>query len=277
MLHEKINLGNSGYGTRDAILTTYVQENLESVPSRRRPAVIICPGGGYEYQSDREGEPVALEFLKRGYQAFVLEYAVLEEQETQGLLPYPQMDLAKAVAYVKEHQELWNVDGEKITILGCSAGGNLCALYSGFYQQDWFEEKTGYSREQMQVHAMILCYPVIDLNAGWPKEDAVRERICRESAWEGAQDLVTEQTPRTFIWHTNTDGTVPAENTISYTQALLHHGVDAECHMYHRGCHGLSLANEQTKVRDEHEEPHVAGWIDLAFEWLQETEGSRSA
>ena len=54
MLHEKINLGNSGYGTRDTILTTYVQNNLEGVPARRRPAVIICPGGGYEYQSDRE-------------------------------------------------------------------------------------------------------------------------------------------------------------------------------------------------------------------------------
>ena len=51
------------------------------------------------------------------------------------------MDLAKAVAYVKEHQEVWNVDGEQITILGCSAGGNLCALYSGFYQQDWFIKK----------------------------------------------------------------------------------------------------------------------------------------
>ena len=68
MLHEKINLGNSGYGTRDTILTTYVQNNLEGVPARRRPAVIICPGGGYEYQSDRESEPIALEFLKRGYQ-----------------------------------------------------------------------------------------------------------------------------------------------------------------------------------------------------------------
>ena len=136
--NEKINLGNSGYGTRDTILTTYVQNNLEGVPARRRPAVIICPGGGYEYQSDRESEPIALEFLKRGYQAFILEYAVLEENETKGLLPYPQMDLAKAVAYVKEHQEVWNVDGEQITILGCSAGGNLCALYSGFYQQDWF-------------------------------------------------------------------------------------------------------------------------------------------
>ena len=100
MLHEKINLGNSGYGTRDTILTTYVQNNLEGVPARRRPAVIICPGGGYEYQSDRESEPIALEFLKRGYQAFILEYAVLEENETKGLLPYPQMDLAKAVAYV---------------------------------------------------------------------------------------------------------------------------------------------------------------------------------
>lgn len=82
MLHEKINLGNSGYGTRDTILTTYVQNNLEGVHARRRPAVIICPGGGYEYQSDRESEPIALEFLKRGYQAFILEYAVLEENET---------------------------------------------------------------------------------------------------------------------------------------------------------------------------------------------------
>ena len=100
MLHEKINLGNSGYGTRDTILTTYVQNNLEGVPARRRPAVIICPGGGYEYQSDRESEPIALEFLKRGYQAFILEYAVLEENETKVLLAYPQMDLAKAVGYV---------------------------------------------------------------------------------------------------------------------------------------------------------------------------------
>ena len=270
MLHEKINLGNSGYGTRDTILTTYVQNNLEGVPARRRTAVIICPGGGYEYQSDRESEPIALEFLKRGYQAFILEYAVLEENETKGLLPYPQMDLAKAVAYVKEHQEVWNVDGEQITILGCSAGGNLCALYSGFYQQDWFIKKTGYSQKQMQVQAMILCYPVIDFRAGWPKEDDIRRRISVEEAWQGAQNLVTEQTPRTFIWHTNTDGTVPAENTLLFAQALLRHGVDSECHMYHRGCHGLSLANEQTKVRGEHLNPHVAGWIDIAFEWLEE-------
>ena len=232
--------------------------------------MIICPGGGYEYQSDRESEPIALEFLKRGYQAFILEYAVLEENETKGLLPYPQMDLAKAVAYVKEHQEVWNVDGEQITILGCSAGGNLCALYSGFYQQDWFIKKTGYSQKQMQVQAMILCYPVIDFRAGWPKEDDIRRRISVEEAWQGAQNLVTEQTPRTFIWHTNTDGTVPAENTLLFAQALLRHGVDSECHMYHRGCHGLSLANEQTKVRGEHLNPHVAGWIDIAFEWLEE-------
>lgn len=86
--------------------------------------------------------------MKRGYQAFILEYAVLEENETKGLLPYPQMDLAKAVAYVKEHQEVWNVDGEQITILGCSAGGNLCALYSGFYQQDWFIKRQDTARNK---------------------------------------------------------------------------------------------------------------------------------
>ena len=108
------------------------------------------------------------------------------------------------------------------------------------------------------------------LQAGWPKEDDIRRRISVEEAWQGAQNLVTEQTPRTFIWHTNTDGTVPAENTLLFAQALLRHGVDSECHMYHRGCHGLSLANEQTKVRGEHLNPHVAGWFDTAFEWLEE-------
>ena len=272
MIHERINLGNSGYGTRDAMLTAYVQKNLGDVSGRRRPAVIICPGGGYEYQSDRESEPIALEFLRRGYQAFVLEYTILEETETQTLLPYPQMDLAKAIAYVKEYQESWHIDSDKITILGCSAGGNLCALYSGFCQQDWFAEKTGYSKEQLRVQSAILCYPVIDFRAGWPKEEGVHGKICEEAAWEGAQELVTEETPRTFIWHTNTDGTVPAENTLLYAQALLKHGVDAECHLYHRGCHGLSLANEQTKVREEHRNPHVAGWIDTAMEWLEEVD-----
>ena len=74
---------------------------------------------------------------------------------------------------------------------------------------------------------MILCYPVIDFRAGWPKEDDIRRRISVEEAWQGAQNLVTEQTPRTFIWHTNTDGTVPAENTLLFAQALLRHGVDS--------------------------------------------------
>ena len=53
MLHEKINLGNSGYGTRDTILTTYVQNNLEGVPARRRPAVIICPADMNISQTER--------------------------------------------------------------------------------------------------------------------------------------------------------------------------------------------------------------------------------
>ncbi|MDQ9747488.1 hypothetical protein RFY98_13230, partial [Acinetobacter baumannii] len=83
----------------------------------------------------------------------------MEETETQTLLPYPQMDLAKAIAYVKEYQESWHIDSDKITILWCSAGGNLCALYSGFCQQDWFAEKTGYSKEQLRVQSVILCYP----------------------------------------------------------------------------------------------------------------------
>lgn len=270
MKYEKRNLGNSGYGNSEVELKVMVQDNLEEDTERKRPAVIICPGGGYEFCSDREGEPVALEFLRAGWQAFVLQYTVLNEEEEKMLLPYPQIDLARAVACVRDHAQEWHIDPERIVILGCSAGANLCALYSGFSGQGWFTEKTGLSKDEMEVHAMILCYPVIDMTQGWPREERHFRRICGDGTWSRAQELVTEQTPPTFLWHTNTDATVPAVHSLLYAEKLYEHGVDYECHMYHRGKHGLSLAKQQTARCSDEIDTHVSGWLQTAMEWLEE-------
>src|ERR671927_1270602 len=78
-------------------LSAYVLENSpEFQTGNRRPAVVVCPGGGYFFTSDREAEPVALRFLARGYHAFVVRYSVRTR------FPQPMLDLARAMLTIRE-------------------------------------------------------------------------------------------------------------------------------------------------------------------------------
>ncbi len=283
MLFEKIELPHPGYGrgacsgSDDApysgapFMRAYCQDSADAPEGVRvRPAVVICPGGGYHMTSWREAEPVALAFLEWGYQAFIVDYTVYDPEEAACLLPYPAYDLARAVVHVRANAEAWHVDPERITLLGCSAGGHLCALYSGLSRQPWFAEKLGFTPDQIAVSAQILCYPVIDLAAGWPGDEAYAARLTDNPSWAATHTLVDAGTPRTFIWATATDGTVPARNALAYAEALLANGVDHECHIFHQGHHGLSLANAQVAKTPEYNQPHVARWFNLALEWLAE-------
>ena len=266
---ERIDLPPTGYGSKVASLTAYVQDNVEAQMFRRRPGVIICPGGGYEFCSDLEWEPIALAFVARGCQAFVLDYTVLDSSEPGQLLPAPQVDLAHAVSLVRSRADGWHVDEKSLGILGCSAGAHLCASYVGVMGDEGFLSRAGVGAEQARADWQVLCYPVIDLDAGWPGDPAYADRICeRTSHLRHAQGLVSELTPRTFLWHTATDETVPVRNSYIYAEALAAHGIDHECHVFHAGRHGLSLATEQSARWADCVSPHVARWLDLALEWL---------
>ena len=266
---EKIELPSAGYGRKVATLTAYVQDNVEAQATRWRPGVVICPGGGYEFCSDLEWEPIALALLARGLQAFVLDYTVLGPAEPVSLLPAPQMDLARAVALVRSRADAWHVDEKSLGLLGCSAGAHLCATYAGVMRDQAFLARAGVSADAACVDWQMLCYPVIDLDAGWPGDAAYAARVCPESSpLRRAQDLVGPDTPRTFLWHTAADETVPVRNAYLYAAALAAHGVDHECHVFHAGRHGLSLATEQSARWADCVNPHVARWLDLALEWL---------
>ncbi len=271
---EKIGLPSAGYGTVAATLTAYVQDNVADQAGCRRPGVVVCPGGGYAFCSDREAEPIALALLARGLQAFVLDYTVLDEVEAQPLLPAPQTDLARALALVRSRADEWHVDAHDLGTLGCSAGAHLCATYAALARDEGFLAVAGVSAEEARTAWQILCYPVVDLDAGWPPDAAYAARICPEgSPLRRAQDLVSPATPPTFLWHTAVDATVPVRNAYLYAQALAAHGVDHECHVFHEGRHGLSLATKQTAHRPGDAVPHVARWLDLALEWLSELSG----
>lgn len=268
---EKIELPSSGYGTGAATLTAYVQDNIEDQAARRRPAALICPGGGYAFCSDREGEPIALALLARGYQAFVLDYTVIDPAEATPLLPAPQIDLARALALVRSRADNWRVDAARLGIIGCSAGAHLCATYTALARDEVFLARAGVGAEEARAAWQVLCYPVVDLGAGWPPDPAYADRICAAgSPLRRAQELVSSATPPTFLWHTSVDETVPVRNAYLLAEALAAHGVDHECHVFHAGRHGLSLATEQTSHYASDALPHLARWLDLALEWLAE-------
>lgn len=270
---ETIELERQPYGTKTPTLTVYAQDNIPVQAGRKRPAVVICPGGGYQRCSEREGEPVALAFAARGYQAFVLDYTVLDHAQAargKALLPYPLYDLAHAIALVRERADAWSVDEDRIAIAGFSAGAHLCAAYSALSRRLTFPFDADCPLRDISVSAQILCYPVIDFSCGWPGDDVIAGAISDDKELWAVQDLVDKDTPRTFIWHTAEDGFVPVRNTLRYAEALDAADVDFDCHVFHRGRHGLSLATDQTGGDDEHIDPHVARWLDLAIEWLEE-------
>lgn len=273
---ETISLPTSGYGSRVPTLTTYVLDNVAAQAERKRPAIIICPGGGYEFCADRESEPVAIAFTARGYQAFVLDYTVLDETEIAAgrcLLPAPQRDLAHAVSTVRAHADEWGIDSDSIIILGFSAGGHLCASYSALSRRQEFAADLCLTCEEIAVNAQVLCYAAVDLASGWPRNPEHVRTMCSDAVAElvTTQHLVDAMTPRTFLWHTAEDATVPVHNAYIYADALATAGVDHECHVFHRGRHGLSLATTESSKAPEYEDAHIARWLDLVVEWLGDT------
>ena len=139
----------------EAVLEAYLPYNMTEMcrEHQRRPCVLICPGGGYAMCSQREAEPVALQYLKEGYNTFVLWYTVAPKH-----FPHALREVAASVELIHRNAEAWNCDESFVAILGFSAGGHLAALYSNAY--DWPEVREVLP-ESKPVQASVLCYPVI--------------------------------------------------------------------------------------------------------------------
>ena len=108
---------------------------------QKRPAIVVCPGGGYMYCSNREGEPIALAYAARGFHAFVLRYSVGWDAADFK----PLEEVSWAIGYLRENAEEWNVDTDKISVMGFSAGGHLAASYGTLWNRDFIKEYFGFS------------------------------------------------------------------------------------------------------------------------------------
>ena len=271
MIHKKIEIKARGMEAVGNLYTYFLDSSIEMRPDEKRPVILICPGGGYEMTSDREAEPMAMQFLAMGYHVAILRYSVCPVRYPAALL-----QVAESVLYLKEHADEYHIDPEKIVVQGCSAGGHLAANYGIAWNSPFLTKLMGMENdpEQLCVAGLLLCYPVI--TSGEKAHEESFRNLLGEQYEEKKEELslenqVTPDTPPTFLWHTATDETVPVENSLYFFQACLQQGVSAELHIYPVGGHGLSLANEETcRANGIGVQKECQSWIGLAQTWLEE-------
>ena len=271
MIHKKIEIKAHGMEVVGNLYTYFLDSSIEMRPNEKRPVILMCPGGGYEMTSDREAEPMAMQFLAMGYHVAILRYSVCPVRYPAALL-----QVAESVLYLKEHADEYHIDPEKIVVQGCSAGGHLAANYGIAWNSPFLTKLMGMENdpERLCVAGLLLCYPVI--TSGEKAHEESFRNLLGEQYEEKKEELslenqVTPDTPPTFLWHTATDETVPVENSLYFFQSCLQQGVSAELHIYPVGGHGLSLANEETcRANGIGVQKECQSWISLAQTWLEE-------
>ena len=270
MICKKIDISVDSYQETAALYTYFLDNSPEMIPDRKRPLVLICPGGGYEMTSDREAEPVAIQYIAKGYQAAILRYSVKPAK-----YPLALLQLAKSVAFLRENAAEFHIDVNKIVVQGFSAGGHLAASLGVFWKKNFIAETLGIDSEMVKPNGMILSYPVI--TSGEFAHTGSFECLLGEDyndldkrKEQSLEFQVSRDTPPTFLWHTVTDDCVPVENSLLFFNALRKLEIPVEMHLYPVGGHGLSLANEETSYEDGGcVQKECQSWMELACKWMQ--------
>lgn len=241
-------------------LTCYEHTRMQEMPEEERPALLVLPGGAYEFCSEREGEPVALWFYGRGYNTYVLAYPVDEKAK------YPDQLVSAACAMhtIRARAGETRTDPARVFAMGFSAGGHLCGCLLNC--DPTLPPVKAYD---FKPNGGVLCYPVI---GGDKTHSKSFENLMKGQPIEPWLDLLTSvrsDNPPVFVWATADDGAVPAVNSLSYAKAYADKGLKYALHVFPHGRHGLSLADAATNADLSGVDPHIALWADLADSFLK--------
>ena len=245
-----------------AFLTSYVRyQSPEFCNGRLRPAMLVIPGGGYAMISDREGEPVALAYLEKGYNAFVLDYSVAPTEYPSQLL-----EGCMAMAYIKENAEKLNIDKNHVAAIGFSAGGHLCGMLATLTGEKTVKDCLGEHSVNCRPDAVVLAYPVIKYGDEMHKGSF--DNLCGDD--ESLKKYLS-------LEKRVDDNCVPAENSLVMAEAYKNHKIPFELHIYRSAIHGASVATKEIvaanypkEVINGYVKPHVAKWVETSLEFLSE-------
>jgi len=249
-----------------ATLTCYIQEPSDELPgTTRKPAILVLPGGGYQFTSDREAEPVALAYAARGFQAFILRYST--GPHANGLKPLAEA--SSAIEMIRKNAHKWGVIPNQVFTVGFSAGGHLSG-WVGLCGQH-------------KPNGMILAYPAAELfvagaaqqkrerhlntllGTGWSADDAAALNLANQ---------VTADAIPMFCWSTAEDTVATPAPILELATAYARLGRPFELHIFQFGGHAMSLATHTTASGDAaNVDAIVAKWVDLSVAWLQRNFG----
>jgi acetyl esterase/lipase len=234
------------------------------LPPAAKPtaALVILPGGGYGgLAMDHEGHQIARWANELGMSAFICDY----RHRGKGYgHPYPLLDAQRLVRMVRSQASGWNVDPQRIGIIGFSAGGHLCSTVLTHFDGGKADAADPIDRAGSRPDFGILCYPVIDFDAMYTHKGSQKNLLGEDADEALVKSLsnstqVTNETPPAFLWHTAEDKVVPIENSLRFYSALSNKGVLSELHCFPVGRHGLGLAAQT---------PGASQWPELCHQWL---------
>lgn len=239
-------------------LTVFTPKNKTSDAS-----VIICPGGGYHILAfDHEGYATAEWFAEHGVTAFVLKNRLPQEELFENSTIRPLQDAQQALRLVRADAAKYNIDPEKIGIMGFSAGGHLAATASTHFDTQVGEITN--TSVSVRPAFSVLIYPVISFSDRYGHRGSRDNLIGKEPSIADIEEYsnefhVTNETPSTFLVHAFDDH-VHIENSLSYVKALKKANVPAELHLYERGGHGFAFTKNNRGP--------VETWPDRLLDWM---------
>jgi acetyl esterase/lipase len=228
-------------------------------------AVIIFPGGGYTHITmDLGGFQVAKWFNTLGISAFVVKYRLPDSPDLLQRELGPLQDAERAIQMVRAHAGQWNIQRDKLGVMGASAGGHLASL-AGTAGEDVTSVRDSVDTFSFRPDFMILVSPVIDM--GTYAHRGSRSSLLGPHPSEeliikySTQNRVTPRTPPCFIADAFNDGTVDPRNSLLFYRSLLDNKVSASFHVFPQGGHAININNNPGST---------VLWKDLCESWLKE-------
>jgi acetyl esterase/lipase len=247
-------------GNEDAdvpTLTIY----LPAGPQATGAGIVVCPGGGYSGLAvDHEGHQVARLLTSRGIAAFILKYRLGPRYHH----PAMQQDVLQAIRYARWNADEFGIRKDRIGVMGFSAGGHLASTAATLFDAGNPGTAAPIDAVSSRPDFAVLVYPVITMNQESTHKGSQRNLLGDNPdpallARLSTDRQVTARTPATFLFHTNEDAGVPAENSVQFYLALRKAGVPAELHIFQKGEHGVGLAPA---------DPALRVWPELLFTWM---------
>jgi len=223
--------------------------------------MLVCPGGGYGgLANNHEGTQIAEWCNSMGVTAVVLKYRLAPRYHN----PAPRQDVQRAIRFIRSQAKEWEVDPNRLAIIGFSAGGHLASTAATHFDSVTAEGDE-IDKLSCRPDLAVLCYAVITMTKPFTHMGS-RENLLGKTPDEALveeysnETRVTKETPPTFLFHTGEDTAVPPENSVLFYSALRKAGVVSEMHIYEKGGHGVGLAKSN---------PALATWPSRCADWLK--------